>query len=118
LLQRRHHPEYAGHDFLVSGVENLTGKDLAKKFSIGLGETIEYYAMPPRQFGQILDSLYGPGAGKGAEEMYQSIADTRQYPMMYAPNLEDVLKKLPVQMTPIESWVRDFRAVFQPKALA
>jgi hypothetical protein len=34
--------------------------------------------MPPKEFGKILDGLFGPGAGRGAEEMYQQIADTKQ----------------------------------------
>jgi hypothetical protein len=61
--------------------------------------------MPPKDFGQILDTLYGAGAGKGAEEVYQQIADTKQYPLMFSSNLSDVLEKLPVKMTSIEAWV-------------
>jgi uncharacterized protein YbjT (DUF2867 family) len=56
-------PELAGSSFLVSGLENLNGKQLAEKFSIGLNETIGYYPMPPKQFGEILDTLYGVRCG-------------------------------------------------------
>lgn len=98
-------PELAGESFLVSGIENLTGNQLAKKFSIGLNQKISYYPMPPKEFGQILDSLFGAGAGKGAEELYQQIADTKQYPVMFSPNMSEVLEKLPVKMTSIEAWV-------------
>lgn len=100
-------PELAGENFLVSGIENLTGTQLAEKFTIGLGEPISYFPMPPKDFGQILDGLFGPGAGKGAEAMYQEIADTKNYPVMHSPSMPDVLKKLPVQMTSIEEWVKE-----------
>lgn len=98
-------PELAGESFLVSGLENLMGNQLAEKFSIGLNQNISYFPMPPKEFGQILDNLYGAGAGKGAEEVYQQIADTKQYPPMFSPNMSDVLEKLPVKMTSIEDWV-------------
>ncbi|MFN7686417.1 MAG: SDR family oxidoreductase [Sphingobacteriales bacterium] len=98
-------PELAGESFLVSGIENLTGNQLAEKFSVGLNQKVSYYPMPPKDFGQILDTLYGAGAGKGAEEVYQQIADTKQYPLMFSSNMSDVLEKLPVKMTSIEAWV-------------
>jgi hypothetical protein len=37
--------------------------------------------------------------------MYQQIADTKQYPVMFSPNMQDVLAKLPVKMTAMEDWV-------------
>ena len=97
----------------MSGIENLTGNQLAEKFSIGLNQKISYFPMPPKDFGQILDSLFGAGAGKGAEEMYQQIADTKQYPVMFSPNMTDVLEKLPVKMTSIEAWVSQHSQVFK-----
>ena len=106
-------PELAGGSFLVSGRENLTGNQLAKKFSLGLKETISYYPLPPKDFGQILDGLFGAGAGKGAEEMYQQIADTKQYPLMFSPNLQDAIAKLPVELTSIEDWVEQHSRLFK-----
>lgn len=106
-------PELAGANFLVSGIENLRGNELASKFSIGLEEAISYYPMPPKDFGQILDSLFGAGAGKGAEDMYQQIADTKQYPVMFSPNMPDILAKLPVKMTSIEDWVSQHSQFFK-----
>ena len=105
-------PELAGESFLVSGIENLTGNKLAEKFSIGLNETIGYYPMPPKDFGQILDSLFGEGAGKGAETVYQEIADTKNYPVMHSSNMQEVLNKLPIQMTSIEEWVLQNKSSF------
>lgn len=105
-------PELAGESFLVSGIENLTGKQLAEKFSIGLNKTISYHSMPPKEFGQILDSLWGVGAGKGAETMYQEIADTKNYPVMYSSEMQEVLKKIPIQMTIIVEWVAQNKSSF------
>jgi uncharacterized protein YbjT (DUF2867 family) len=106
-------PELAGESFLVSGIENLTGNQLAEKFSIGLNQKISYFPMPPKEFGQILDSLFGAGSGKGAEEVYQQIADTKQYPVMFSPNMSEVLEKLPVKMTSIEAWVGQHSQFFK-----
>jgi uncharacterized protein YbjT (DUF2867 family) len=105
-------PELAGESFLVSGLENLTGNQLANKFSIGLKKEIAYLPMQPKDFGQILDKLYGDGAGRGAEIMYQEIADTKNYPSLYSSNIFEVLKKLPVKMTSIEEWVALNKASF------
>ncbi len=106
-------PELAGESFLVSGIENLTGNQLAEKFSVGLNQKISYFPMPPKEFGQILDNLFGAGAGKGAEEVYQQIADTKQYPVMFSPNMSEVLEKLPIKMTSIEDWVAQHSLFFQ-----
>lgn len=105
-------PELTGESFLVSGIENLTGKQLAEKFSKGLGEQISYYPMAPKDFGQILDGLFGVGAGKGAEVMYQEIADTKNYPVMHNSEIANVLIKLPIQMTSIEEWVAQNKSIF------
>ena len=98
-------PHLAGQSFQVSGIENLNGQQLAEKFSIGLNKKIQYRQMPPKDFGKILDGLFGVGAGKGAEAMYQEITDTKNYPSMHAASMTDVLEKLPVKMTSIETWV-------------
>lgn len=105
-------PELSGENFLISGIENLSGKQLSEKFSIGLNEKIDYYYLPPKDFGQILDGMFGEGAGKGAENMYQEIADTKNYPVMYSSNMQEVLGKLPVKMTSIEDWVKENRKSF------
>lgn len=98
-------PHLAGQSFQISGVENLTGHQLAQKFSIALNKQIQYQQMPPKTFGKILDGLFGEGAGKGAETMYQEITDSKQYPVMHSATLPDVLQKLPITMTSIEDWV-------------
>lgn len=105
VAQAIYSPHLAGQSFQISGVENLTGRQLANKFSIALNKPVQYRQMPPREFGKILDGLFGEGAGKGAETMYQEITDTKQYPIMHSHSLSEVLEKLPVKLTSIEEWV-------------
>lgn len=107
-----HRPQLAGQSFQVSGIENLRGNQLAEKFSIGLNTKIQYRQMPPREFGNILDGLFGEGAGRGAEAMYQEITDTKHYPVMHSSAMSEVLRKLPVNMTSVESWVAQNRQSF------
>jgi uncharacterized protein YbjT (DUF2867 family) len=45
-------PELAGSSFLVSGLENINGSQLAQKFTMGLAETISYFSLPPKDFGR------------------------------------------------------------------
>lgn len=105
-------PALVGQSFLISGNENLQGNALAEKFSIGLNKQIQYAQMPPKEFGAILDQMFGAGAGKGAEDMYQGITDSKQYPLMFNPNMQEVLRALPIEMTPMETWVRNNQAAF------
>ena len=112
VVEALYSSHFAGEVFQISGLENLNGNQLADKFTIGLNKSITYYPMPPKDFGQILDGLFGEGAGRGAEEMYQQIADTKQYPAMFSPQMPAILEKLPVKMTPIEEWVNQYSAFF------
>jgi hypothetical protein len=59
-----------------------------------------------------LDNLFGEGAGRSAEEMYQQIADTKQYPLMFSDQMKHVLEKLPVKMTPLQDWVAQHKEHF------
>ncbi len=105
-------PDLSGRRFRASGLENVTGPELASQFSIALAKNISYRQMPPKEFGGILDQLFGPGAGIGAEKMYQEITDTKRYPEMYAAEMPEVLKALPVNMTSIQEWVKENQGAF------
>lgn len=105
-------PDLSGRRFRVSGLENVTGPELASQFSVALGKSITYRQMPPKEFGGILDQLFGPGAGIGAEKMYQELTDTKRYPEMYAAEMPEVLKALPVKMTSIQEWVKENQVAF------
>jgi uncharacterized protein YbjT (DUF2867 family) len=108
-------PELAGQSFLVSGQENLTGQELAVRFSVGLGRRIDYLALPPQEFGAILDQTYGPGAGAGAVEVYQRMHDTKQFPQLHV-DMAPVLEHLPVSLTPIVKWVQQTAPAFRASA--
>jgi uncharacterized protein YbjT (DUF2867 family) len=110
-------PHLNSSTFQVSGIENLRGQDLARKFSIGLKRTTEFYPMPPSEFGRKLDALYGEGTGKGAEMVYQKFADTGNYPQLHV-EMEPVLEKLPIKMTAIEDWVSAHRTKFTANDLS
>jgi len=104
-------PELSGQSFKISGLENLKGNDLAQKFSIVLGKDISYYAMPPKEFGDILKGFMEQEAANSIQQYYQSLADAEEYPEKFVP-MQDVLKKLPVKMTLMEEWVKENREVF------
>jgi uncharacterized protein YbjT (DUF2867 family) len=97
-------PELSGQQFKVSGVEAVTGPELAALFSQALGRTISYYAMSPEEMGAVIDELFGPGAGDAVAESYrkdqQSATPTPGYHDMLP-----VLARLPVRMTTITEWV-------------
>jgi len=107
-----YHPELAGQSFRVSGLENLTGDALAARFSAGLDEPVSYYAMPPREFGQILQTFIPEDAAKGVEGFYQSMVDSRLFPVLFSAEMPDILAKLPIAMTPIEEWVKQHKTAF------
>lgn len=106
------HSELAGNSYQISGLENVNGEQLANEFSKALERPIKYYAMPPKEFGKILDDTFGVGAGAGAEAMYQQIIDTKQYPVLYVEGMQEVLQALPVKMTSVYEWVSQNRQLF------
>ncbi|MFD2574225.1 SDR family oxidoreductase [Spirosoma soli] len=105
-------PELAGANWPISGLENPDGPALAQAFSKGLGRTLTYYAMPPQDFGGILDQLFGPGAGAAAASEYQRMWDFPEQRPTFKANMQPVLEKLPVKMTSISEWVAQHKAAF------
>ncbi|MCP2025184.1 uncharacterized protein YbjT (DUF2867 family) [Flavobacterium sp. HSC-32F16] len=105
-------PEFSGRSFMVSGLDNLKGNDLAEKFSIGLDEKIDFYAMPPQEFGDKLSILVGEESARGVQGYYEMLANLPVYPIKFNPNLQEVLEKLPVKMTPMEQWVKIHKEFF------
>lgn len=104
-------PELAGSSFLVSGIENLNGPELAEQFSLALGREVSYYPLPPKDFGAILDTMFGPGAGAGAASQYERLWQSDHYPPMYV-DMAPVLEKLPVTMHTMREWVAKHAAAF------
>lgn len=104
-------PHLANQEFLLSGLENLTGNELAHKFSRALDREIVYEHLPAKRFGEILDDLFGKGAGDGAALEYDKLAQSNAYPSFFT-NMDAVLEKLPVEMTLMEDWVKENKNAF------
>lgn len=110
-------PELAGRSFAVSGLENASGPELAAAFSAALGRPIGYHPLPPREFGAILDSMFGPGAGAAAAAQYERAWESGQFPSMHV-DMAPVLAELPVRMRTLREWVAEHAAAFAPAATA
>jgi len=111
-LQR---PELANTKFVVSGVRNVTGPELAAEVSQGLGRPITYYAMPLEEFGAALDAAFGPGAGEGGIAGYKFQQENAALIPMWT-DMGPVLQKLPVRMTSVAEWAAKYRDAFAPSA--
>ncbi|HEX8016921.1 MAG TPA: NmrA family NAD(P)-binding protein [Flavobacterium sp.] len=98
--------------FQISGLENLKGNDLAEQFSKGLGESIVYYMQPSQEFGGILKPLVGEVAAAGVTSYYESLQNTTEFPVKFNPKMNDILEKLPVQMTSLEQWAKENKTYF------
>lgn len=112
VVEALYKPELSGQSFMVSGLDNLKGNDLAEKFSIGLDEKIDFYAMPPQEFGDKLSILVGEETARGVQAYYEMLANQTVYPIKFNPNMKDVLEKLPVKMTSMEEWVKMHKEIF------
>lgn len=112
VVEALYKPELSGQSFMISGLDNLKGNDLAEKFSIGLGEKIDFYAMPPQEFGDRLSVAFGEESARGVQGYYEMLASLPVYPTKFNPNMQEVLEKLPVKMTPMEEWVKIHKEIF------
>jgi uncharacterized protein YbjT (DUF2867 family) len=107
------HPELANRRIGVSGIENVTGPQLAQRFTEGLGREITYYAMPLEAFGAALDEAFGPGAGEGGIQGYKFQRENKDLLTMWW-DMKPVLEMLSVDMTPITEWAAKRKAAFTP----
>lgn len=108
-LQR---PDLAGSNWPISGLESPDGPTLAQAFSEGLGRELTYYAMPPQDFGAIMNRLFGPGAGDEVAAVYQQMWDDPTQRPNFQADMTPVLSQLPVMMTRISDWVAQHQAAF------
>lgn len=98
--------------FQVSGLDNLKGNDLAKQFSLGVEQEIVYYPQPPNEFEDILRPFVGEAGAASVASFYASLQNAVEYPSQFNPNMNEVLQKLPVQMTSLATWARDNKGFF------
>ena len=105
------HPELAPLNLKLSGPERLNGEGVAERFSRALGREIGFRAMPAEEFGRKLDAVF-PGMGDGAAQGY---AAAYEHPERFSTNvdLDAALEKMPVETTPLETWVRDHAEMFR-----
>lgn len=105
--------EMEGKIVRVSGMENLTGSALAARISQGLGLDLNYYALPPAEFGQIMTTLMDKSSAESLQHHYQNIADSApHYPVMFDEDIAENAIRFGIKMTAVEDWVKDYRNVF------
>ena len=104
------HPELADLNLKIGGPERLNGEEVAERFSRALGRTITFRAMPPEEFGEKLDAAF-PGMGQAAAQGYKV---AYEHPERFSSNVdvEAALDKMPVELTPLEQWLRERKEAF------
>ena len=112
VVEAIYHPDLKADTFQVSGSENLRGKELADRFSIGVDEKIVYYAQLPAEFKGILAPFVGEAAAAAVASYYEFLQNAKEYPSRFNPNMSDVLEKLPVEMTSLAQWAKDNKSFF------
>jgi NAD(P)H dehydrogenase (quinone) len=95
----------------VSGVEAVTGPQLAQIFSRVLGRPLTYYAMSPSEMKAALEAAFGPGAGDDVAEEY-ALDQADPNPPAKHYDMASVLRQLPVTMTSISAWVAENVSLF------
>ncbi len=104
-------PALAGSVFQISGIEGVTGPQLAAIFSEGLGRPISYYAMTPEEMGAAIESVFGPGSGEQVAASYRADQQDPNPTVMHHP-MDEVLAQLPVKMTTLLEWVKSHAALY------
>jgi uncharacterized protein YbjT (DUF2867 family) len=109
-------PGVANLNLKVSGPERLNGEEVAERFGRALGRRITFRAMPPGEFGEIIDQAF-PGMGKPAAKGYEMAYEA---PEMFSTNvdLDAALEKLPIKPTTLEEWVRRHAGAFTARTAA
>lgn len=113
VVEAIYNTELKSDTFQISGLENLSGNDLAEQFSKGVGEKIIYYPQPPKEFGDILKPFVGEAGAAGVTSYYESLQNATEYPPKFNPNMSEILEKLPVKMTSLEHWAKENKVFFK-----
>lgn len=112
VMEAIYNTQLKADTFQISGLENLSGNDLAEQFSKGTGENIVYYTQPSKEFGDILRPFVGEAGAAGVASYYESLQNATEYPPKFNPNMSEVLEKLPVKMTSLEQWAKENKDYF------
>ena len=110
VVEAMKHPDVADVNLKTTGPEKLDGEEVAERFGRALGREISFRAMPPKEFGEIIDRAF-PGMGEPAAQGYEM---AYQNPEMFSTNvdLDAALEKLPIKPTMLEEWVAEHAAAF------
>ncbi|WP_395063230.1 SDR family oxidoreductase [Flavobacterium sp.] len=98
--------------FKISGLDNLKGNDTAAEFSKGVAVEIAYYPQKPQEFGEILKPFVGEAGASSVAAYYEMLQNASEYPSKFNPNMSEILKKLPVEMTSLSEWARENKDYF------
>lgn len=98
------------HLIEICGPEALTGHEAAASFARGLGRPIAYRAMPPSEFGRIIDHAFG-GGGAGATAFYEAVGSD---PRLIETQIDHaaLLARLPIRPTTLETFANRHVAAF------
>ena len=108
-------PQLAGRLFRVSGVEAVTGPELAATFAEVLGRPLSYRTLTPAEMKASLEAAFGPGSGDEVAEEYALDQADPDPPLKYY-DMQPVLRELPVTMTSLREWIHEHREVFAAAA--
>lgn len=98
------------HLIEICGPETLTGEAMAARFTTALGRPIHFRPMPPREFGALLDRVFG-GGGDAIATFYESVHENPAI-LSTAIDYEALQKILPIEATNLETFARRHRSAF------
>ena len=105
--------DLVGSHFKVSGIEAVTGPELAQIFSSVLQRNLSYYQMSPEEMGAVIANMFGPEAGDAIADNYRKEQNDPN-PLPSFHDLSIVLDKLAVPMTRISDWIARHADAFTP----
>ena len=107
-------PDLAGSHFVIGGEEAIDGNELADSFSLALGRNITYRPLSPADYAARLDKVMGKGNGRAITGNSQKTTGKESSAPDIRVDMKSVLEKLPIQMTSVTGWVREYREFFNP----
>lgn len=93
-----------GKSYRIAGQDTLTGDELAHRFTAILGRDIQYVAITPDAFKQEVAKFVPDEIAEAVAQMYAY--ETQQGAHLLNPSLDQTLKDLPIEQTPVDDWIR------------
>jgi uncharacterized protein YbjT (DUF2867 family) len=104
------HPSFTPAIFDIGGSENLSGDEVARRFSSVLGRQIRYVPVPLDEFEANLNAALGPGAGTVVTKIYHWLAAHPD--ASTATDVTHAPRNYGLELTPLEAWVRMHATIF------